>query len=106
MSPIFLVITTVPTQDEANALSCEAVEQGLAACAQMQGACQSVYQWQGKIQKSMEYPVHFKTSQLKHQALRDFIAKKHSYDVPEIVSVQIDTVNDAYAGWIDQSLGQ
>ena len=46
MSPIFLVMTTVSTQVEANALSSEAVTQGLAACAQIQGACQSIYQWQ------------------------------------------------------------
>lgn len=106
MSPIFLVITTVPTQDEANTLSTEAVVKGLAACAQIQGVCQSVYQWQGKVERGMEYPVHFKTNELEHQALRDFIAKTHSYDVPEIVSIRLDTVNDAYVAWVNQSLGQ
>jgi periplasmic divalent cation tolerance protein len=106
MSPIFLVITTVSTQDKANELAGEAITLGLAACAQVQAPCQSVYSWQGEIESALEYPIHFKTSELQHQALRDYLDEKHSYDVPEIVSVQIDTVNSAYAAWIQKTLGE
>ncbi len=105
MSPIFLVMTTVSTQVEANALSSEAVTQGLAACAQIQGACQSIYQWQGKLEQGIEYPIHFKTTELKHRALINFITEKHSYDVPEIISIRLDHVNEAYGNWVNQSLG-
>jgi periplasmic divalent cation tolerance protein len=106
MSPIFLVITTVSTQEQANALASEAITLGLAACAQVQAPCQSVYSWQGKVESALEYPIHFKTNEMRHQALRDFIDEKHSYDVPEIVSIQIDTVNAAYAAWVQKSLGE
>jgi len=104
MTQVFLVITTVPTHDEAMALSRQAVVEGFAVCAQIQAPCQSVYQWHGSIEEAKEYPIHFKTNQRMHQDLRDFIARKHSYDVPEIISIQVDTVNESYAAWLDASL--
>jgi len=104
MSKFFLVITTIPTQEDAEALSSEVIARGLAACAQIHAPCQSIYSWKGQVEKAVEYPVHFKTNDMKHGALRDFIAEKHTYDVPEILSIQIDAVNESYATWVNQNL--
>ena len=105
MSDIFLVITTLPSQEEAAVLAKSVVAGELAACVQIQGACQSIYRWEGRIEESVEYPVHFKTNAFKHQALREYIRKNHSYETPEIISIRVADVNELYLNWVDEQLG-
>ena len=104
MDSIYLLITTVASQEEANALAQKAVENNLAACAQVQAPCQSIYKWQGQLESAIEYPIHFKTNELKKGALIQFIKEHHLYDVPEIISIKLDEVDSEYATWLHAQL--
>ncbi len=104
MDSIYLLITTVPSQDEAKNLAQETVENGLAACVQIQAACQSIYKWQGVVEAAVEYPIHFKTNESKKDALFKFIKEHHSYDVPEILSIKLDDIDPEYANWLNTQL--
>ena len=104
MDSIYLLITTVSSQDEAKNLAQKTVENGLAACAQVQAACHSVYKWEGKLESAIEYPIHFKTNGSNKCALFQFIKEHHSYDVPEIISLKLDDVDPAYATWLNAQL--
>ena len=106
MDSIYLLITTVSSQDEAKKLAQKTVENGLAACAQVQAACHSVYKWEGKLESALEYPIHFKTNESKKNALFKFIKKHHSYDVPEIISLKLNDVDPNYAAWLNAQLGE
>ena len=44
------LITTLPTEEEAQALARGLVEARLAACAQVEPGLQSHYRWQGQLQ--------------------------------------------------------
>ena len=104
MDSIYLLITTVSSQDEAKKMAQKTVENGLAACAQIQAACHSVYKWEGKLESAIEYPIHFKTNESNKSALFQFIKEHHSYDVPEIISLKLDDVDPAYATWLNAQL--
>ena len=104
MNSIYLLITTVSSQDEAKNLAQKTVENGLAACVQVQAACHSVYKWKGKLESAIEYPIHFKTNEFNKSALFKFIKEHHSYDVPEIISLKLDDVDPAYATWLNAQL--
>ncbi len=104
MDSIYLLVTTVSGQDEAKNLAQKTVENGLAACAQVQAACHSVYQWEGKLESAIEYPIHFKTNESNKSALFQFIKEHHSYDVPEIISLKLDDVDPAYVTWLNAQL--
>ena len=104
MDSIYLLITTVSSQDEAKNLAQKTVENGLAACAQVQAACHSVYKWEGKLESAIEYPIHFKTNGSNKSALFQFVKEHHSYDVPEIISLKLDDVDPAYATWLNAQL--
>lgn len=100
MQSIYLVITTFPTRDEAMSFANQIITKHLAGCVQIQEACISIYEWKGIVEKSVEFPVHIKTVESKKEALKNFIKENHSYELPEIVAIQLNDVSETYAEWI------
>ena len=95
------VLTTTGSQEEAATLGRLAVEQRLAACAQVEGPITSTYWWQGSVETATEWHVWLKTTGTRLDSLIDLIKTKHSYDVPEIIASPITRGNPAYLEWID-----
>ena len=104
MESMYLIVTTAPKHEDAKKLAGLAVEKNMAACAQIQAECLSTYRWQGKIETSTEYPVHFKTNESNKQALMTLLKQNHPYDVPEIICIKIDDVESDYAIWLNTQL--
>jgi len=104
MESMYLIITTTPKQDDAKKLADLAIERNLAACVQMQAECISTYRWQGQIETTTEYPVHFKTNEANKQALMNLLKQNHPYDVPEIISIKLEDVETDYANWLNMQL--
>jgi periplasmic divalent cation tolerance protein len=101
MDSIYLIITTVAKQEDANKLANLAIEKNMAACAQIQSQCTSTYRWQGQIETATEYPVHFKTNEANKQTLMSLLKQNHPYDVPEIICIKVDEVDSDYAEWLN-----
>jgi periplasmic divalent cation tolerance protein len=78
------------------------IEQRLAACANIQAGCQSVYRWQGAVERADETPVIFKTSLDRREALMAALAAIHAYELPAISSWTAMT-SPAYASWVDEA---
>ena len=104
MDSIYLIITTVAKQEDANQLANLAIEKNMAACAQIQSACTSKYRWQGQIETATEYPIHFKTNESGKQALMSLLKQNHPYDVPEIICIKVDEVDSDYADWLNAQI--
>ena len=79
------VHVTFPNAEEARGLSRSAVDQRLAACANILPPMQSFYWWDGEVQSEEEVAVVFKTAAKAVDALIAFVARHHSYEVPAIV---------------------
>lgn len=105
MDSAYLVLTTFGDIEEAKQFAELAVEEKLSACSQVCAPCESIYRWDGEIQKSVEYPVHLKTDGKHLNALQALIKAKHSYRVPEIIVIKISDVHPEYFAWIKASLG-
>jgi periplasmic divalent cation tolerance protein len=104
MESMYLIITTAPTQKDAKKLVDLAIEKNMAACAQIQAECLSTYRWEGQIETTTEYPIHFKTNEANKQALMNLLKQNHPYDVPEIICIQLDVVETDYANWLNTQL--
>jgi len=104
MDSIYLIITTVSTEEDAKRLADLAIEKNMAACVQIQAECTSTYRWQGQIETATEYPVHFKTNEANKQPLMSLIKQNHPYDVPEIICLKVDEVESDYAEWLNKQL--
>ncbi|HEX6374925.1 MAG TPA: divalent-cation tolerance protein CutA [Allosphingosinicella sp.] len=99
-SGIVTVYATFGSEAEARAIARTLVEERLAACANILGACHSVYRWQGAVEEAEEVAVLFKTRAEAADALIARLAELHSYDVPAAVAWPIVAALDSYRGWI------
>lgn len=97
--PVLLVLTTVATRADAERLARSMVEQRLAACAQI-SVIDSVYRWQGALQREGELRLLFKTSAARGPALQAALAAAHPYELPAIVAVPCADALPAFADWV------
>ncbi len=98
-------MTTAPDADEAEKLASSIVAEKLAACVQILPPMMSVYLWEGSIQKETEYLILIKTLPEKFESLSEFITSNHSYEVPEIVAIDVEKVSGPYISWMKDVIG-
>lgn len=96
---LLLILSNVPDGAVALAIARALVDERLAACVNVLGACRSIYRWQGKIEEADEVTLLVKTTRRRHAACQRRLKALHPYEVPEIVTVSPDAVWPAYASW-------
>ena len=101
---MLIVLTTTPTSEEAESLANGLVESRLAACVQILPKMTSVYEWQGKIERSNEHLLLIKTLPEKYKVVEKFILDHHSYETPEIVAIDAEKVSSGYLKWLTDYL--
>lgn len=99
MEELAILATTVPDRETAVRLAHAAVEDHLAACAQILGPIRSIYRWQGRIEDTEEWRCHFKTARSAVPALQARLAALHPYDIPEFLVFSPDQASQAYREW-------
>ena len=100
-----VVFMTAANGEEATRLAEMLVGAHLAACVQILPEIESVYRWQGKIERSSEVLLLVKTTRGKFDELEREVRALHSYDTPEIVAVPIVTGSAPYLEWLVKSAG-
>ena len=100
--PIVVFMTTA-NGEEATRLAEMLVGAHLAACVQILPEMESVYRWQGKVERQAEVLLIAKTTRGKFGELEREVRALHSYDTPEIVAVPILTGSAPYLEWLNQA---
>jgi periplasmic divalent cation tolerance protein len=95
-----VVFMTAANGEEATRLADMLVGAHLAACVQILPEMESVYRWQGKIERQAEVLLIAKTTIGKFDDLEREVRALHSYDTPEIVAVPIVTGSAPYLEWL------
>jgi periplasmic divalent cation tolerance protein len=83
-----------------------AVEHRLAACGQLLGPVSSTYWWKGRIESADEWLCVFKTTANRAEALEQWIIETHPYEVPEVVTIELNAVSKAYGEWIEDETSE
>jgi len=104
--PIIIVLTHVPDQNCAKQMAEALVKAKLAACVNIGGAVESVYEWQGKIESQTEFPLHIKTTKACYAKVESLILALHPYELPDIVTLNIDGGTNAYLQWVDAQVSE
>jgi periplasmic divalent cation tolerance protein len=99
-----IVFMTAASGEEATRLADMLIGAHLAACVQILPEMESVYRWEGKIERQSEILLLAKTSAGKFADLEREVRALHSYDTPEIVAVPILAGSTPYLTWLTQSL--
>ena len=101
MKPV-LIISTYPNKKSILKIANELVKTKIIACVNI-SKIDSIYSWNDKIQNSSEYIVIFKTVKKNKIKLKKKIAETHPYDVPEIVEIDVTSINKSYLNWLIES---
>jgi periplasmic divalent cation tolerance protein len=100
-----IVLVTVQSLTEGRKMAKHVVKKGLAACVNiLLSPVTSVYRWKEKVEVAHEYFMVIKTTASGYPALEKEIARMHSYDVPEIVSLPIAAGLPEYLSWLRASI--
>jgi periplasmic divalent cation tolerance protein len=99
-----VVLMTAANGEEAARLADMLIGAHLAACVQILPEMESVYRWQGKIERQPEVLLLAKTARSKFEDLEREVRALHSYETPEIIALPIVAGSSAYLDWLNTSL--
>lgn len=103
---IIVVLTHVPDQICAERIANALITAKLAACVNIGSACQSVYEWDNKVEVQTEIPLHIKTSQHCYTKIEALILKMHPYELPDIIVLNVHGGLNRYLQWVNEQLSQ
>lgn len=104
MSDVIVVFVTAGAIGEARRIADHLVETRLAACVQVLPEIESVYRWNGEVQREKEVLVLAKTTADKFAELEKSVRSIHSYETPEIVAVPVSAISEPYRLWLIESV--
>ena len=99
-----VVLLTAANGEEAARLANMLVGAHLAACVQILPEIESIYRWQGKVERQAEILLLAKSSKGKFEELEREVRALHSYETPEIIAVPVIAGSSPYLQWLSSSL--
>lgn len=98
-----IVFVTVAKKSEARQIALMLIKNKLAACVNIIDRVNSLFWWQGKVDRAGELLLIIKTKKSKFVKLAKLVKSLHSYTVPEIIALPIIMGNPEYLEWINDS---
>lgn len=100
-----VVLVTCRSVQEAGKIARTVVKMHLAACANIiKAPVLSIYWWKGRVESAQEVLLIIKTTRNFLAGLERTIRRQHSYDVPEIIALEVAAGSKEYLAWIEQSV--
>jgi periplasmic divalent cation tolerance protein len=100
-----LVWCPFPDAVSARVAAGQLLDQRLIACANILGAIESLFVWDGARASSTEIAVLFKTTAENLSAVVAWLGKHHPYDTPAITGWRCDAAHPATLAWLAASCG-
>jgi periplasmic divalent cation tolerance protein len=94
------VYTTYPSIVEAEEAGRALVEQRLCACVNILPGMVSYYWWQGAVERGEEAVMIVKTRAELSERVATAIKEMHSYSVPAIIVIPLESVDQPYLEWL------
>ncbi len=91
--------TTVDSLEAAEKLARAFVQEGLAACVQIESLVGSVYRWEGGIRQDAEWRLAVKFAANKSAQLESYLLDHHPYNCPQWIVVCPEQVSAGYLKW-------
>ncbi|MCE5271423.1 divalent-cation tolerance protein CutA [bacterium] len=99
------VLVTAGNAEAAAQLARALVEERLAACGNVIPNLRSIYRWRGAVHDEGEALLILKTRASLFEKLRARVVELHSYEVPEVVALEIQAGHGPFLDWLADSTG-
>jgi periplasmic divalent cation tolerance protein len=97
----FVVLCTFPDVERAREIAAVLVERRLAACVNLLPGVESIYLWEGKVERAGEVLAVIKTT--RYPELEAALKELHPYEVPEILALPVTAGLAGYLKWLGES---
>ena len=97
-----IIISTYPDKKSISKIAKDLVKNKTVACVNI-SKISSIYSWKNKVENTSEYLAIFKTMTKNKTLLKKKIKETHPYDVPEIMEVDVTSINKSYLNWLVES---
>lgn len=104
MTDKVVVLVTCSGLREAQKLARALVDIRLVACVNITSPVESVYRWEGKVEKAREFLLLMKTTRELFGEVQSTIRKIHSYTTPEILCLPVVDGSTDYLRWVTDSV--
>ena len=98
-----IIQTTCKDIDEAKKIAKILIEKKLAACVQISNI-ESLYVWNDELCNDNEKLVSIKTKKKNFEKIQRKIKENHSYDLPEIIAIDIENASEEYKKYIGDNI--
>lgn len=98
-----VIFCTTNNKENAELIGHSLVQEKLAACTNIIPKMTSIYSWNNQIVKDEELLLVIKTKKELFDDVKNKILSLHSYDVPEIISIDIKEGSKPYLDWIKEN---
>ena len=100
-----IIQTTCATVTEAKNIAKVLIEDKLAACIQL-SEVESLYMWNNEFCCDNETLMNIKTRKENFEKVKSKIKELHSYDVPEIIQIDITNASKKYLKFIGENTNE
>src|SRR5581483_6625370 len=100
-----VVIATCANEEQGAGIGRTLVEERLAACVNLVAPVRSIYRWRDAIEDERETLMLIKTRAALVRRLERRIKELHTYEVPEVVAMKLDSGSTPYLTWLLESTG-
>lgn len=105
MTDKIVVLVTCGSVREARRIADLVVKSRLAACVNiLEIPVRSIYRWRERVESARELLLVIKSSRRRFRELQRAIESVHSYEVPEIIALPIQSGSRKYLAWLDESV--
>ncbi|TGZ66537.1 hypothetical protein CRM22_005262 [Opisthorchis felineus] len=98
-----IAYVTCPNETVANKIASLLVTSKLAACVNIIPSIQSIYTWNGKVEKDSELLLLIKTQTSLMERVIETVKSNHPYECPEVIATEIKSGYPGYLQWITDS---
>ena len=94
----FVVLCTFPDLEEARQIGAVLVERQVAACVNLLPGVESIYRWEGRVERAGEVLALIKT--VRYPEVEAALRELHPYELPEILAIPVAVGLPAYLAWL------
>lgn len=100
---MILVFVSAESRKDGLKLANYLIDNHIAACVSILPV-ESFYFWKGKKVRSHEFELMIKTQEDKFKDLEQAISEILPYEIPQIIGISAEGVNDSYLKWLKEAV--